>query len=68
MSLMTLETITLFAIIILTSLPSIILLVADTTLQILVGATIAQISAMMIVIIRSVYSDTLNQIVVSAKK
>lgn len=63
--LMTLETIALYIIIIVASLPSKVLLIEDVTLQILVGATIAQISAMMIVIIRSVYSDSLNKLIMS---
>ena len=41
--------------------------ISATTLQILIGATIAQISAMLIVIIRSVYSDTLNQLIMSSQ-
>jgi hypothetical protein len=65
--LMTLETATLFVIIILASLPSAVLKIGDTTLQILVGATIAQVSTMLIVIIRSVYADSLNTIIMSEK-
>ena len=63
--LMTAETLALYSIIILASLPSKILLIGDTTLQILVGATIAQTSLMMIVIIKSVYSDSLNKLIMS---
>ena len=63
--LMTIETVALFVIIILASLPTKALLIEDVTLQILVGATIAQISVMMIVIIRSVYSDSLNKLIMS---
>lgn len=61
LALMLMETITLFTIIILASLEK--LKIAPLTLQILTGATIAQISAMIIVIIQSVFSDTLNQFV-----
>lgn len=61
--LMALETITLFSIVILSSVASKkILVINDTTLQILVGATIAQISTMLIVIIKSVYSDNLLEL------
>ena len=65
--LMTFETIALFVIIILASLPSRMLIIEDVTLQVLVGATIAQISAMLIVIIRSVYSNSLNKLIMSDK-
>jgi hypothetical protein len=61
LALMLMETITLFTIIILSSLDK--LEIEPLTLQILTGATIAQISAMIIVIIQSVFSDTLNQFV-----
>jgi len=62
--LMAVETFVLFTIVIFASIPSpsIRLTVNDTTLQILVGATIAQISAMVIIIIRSVFPDSLNKI------
>ncbi len=60
---MTLETIALYTIVILTSLK--ILTIEPATLQILVGATIAEISAMLIVIVRSVYSNSLNKIIMS---
>lgn len=63
--LMALETVSLFVLIILSSLPSKILVIADTTLQILVGVTLVQISAMIIVIIKSVYSDSLNQLIMA---
>lgn len=64
--LMGIETFALFVIIILASI-SIkgvhILEIKDLTLQILVGATIAQVSSMLIFIIHSVYSDSLNKII-----
>ncbi len=62
---MTIETLALFLIIGFASFQT--LEITPTTLQILVGATIAQISAMLIVIIRSVYSDTLNQLIMSSQ-
>jgi len=62
---MTVETLALFIIIAFASFQK--LEITPTTLQILVGATIAQISAMLIVIIRSVYSDTLNQLIMSSQ-
>lgn len=54
---MIIETFLLFAIIVLASIPfpSLRLMINDTTLQILVGATIAQISAMIFVIVKSVF-------------
>lgn len=75
-SLMAIESIVLFLIVIFSSLPAgssvpdsntlpseILkkLSIDPRTLQILVGATLAQISVMVIVVIRSVYSDTLNK-------
>ena len=65
---MALETIVLFLIVILNSLPYPILNVDKLTLQILVGATIAQISTMLFVIIRSVFSNTLNKLIMSRKE
>ncbi len=62
---MTVETLALFIIIAFASFQT--LEISATTLQILIGATIAQISAMLIVIIRSVYSDTLNQLIMSSQ-
>jgi hypothetical protein len=62
---MTVETILLYTIIILASLPSKILMIERVTLQILVGATIAQISGMLIVVIKSVYADSLNTFIMS---
>jgi len=62
---MTIETLALFLIIGFASFQT--LEISATTLQILVGATIAQISAMLIVLIRSVYSDTLNQLIMSSR-
>ena len=63
---MALETIAIFTIVIFNSLPSPLLDVDKLTLQVLVGATIAQVSAMFIVIIKSVFSDKLNEIIMSA--
>jgi hypothetical protein len=68
LAMMALETIVLFVIIILASLPCPKLKIEPLTLQVLVGATIAQVSAMLIVIIRSVYSDSLNRLVMSDKR
>lgn len=65
--LMTIETLALSAIIVLASLPSKVLVIGDTTLQVLAGATIAQVSAMLIVIIKSVFSDSLNKIIMSGE-
>lgn len=65
--LMTVETLAVFVIIVLASLPSPILAIKELTLQVLVGATIAQISAMLIVIIRSVYPDSLNKLITPDK-
>lgn len=60
---MALETIVLFTIVILASVATHdILDINDTTLQVLVGATIAQVSTMLIVIIKSVYSDNLLEL------
>ena len=61
--LMGLETVVLFVVLILVALPSKPLTITDGTLQIVTGATIAQISAMLIVIVRSVYSESLNQFI-----
>jgi hypothetical protein len=61
--LMTVETFMLFIIIVAVSLPSHWLVMPQITLQVLVGATIAQISAMVIVIIKSVYPDSINKII-----
>ena len=58
-----LETVVLFVVMILAALPSKRLVIADSTLQIFTGATIAQASAMLFVIIRSVYSESLNQFI-----
>lgn len=63
--LMAFETVAMFVLVIVASLPSKILVIHDTTLQVLVGATIAQVSAMIIVIIRSVYSEGLNKFIMS---
>lgn len=63
MKLMASETIILFTIVILASIPSPYKLkINDPTLQILVGATIAQISAMVVIVIRSVFPDSINKI------
>ena len=63
--LMACETVALFTIVILTSLPTKPLDIHDTTLQIFTSATIAQISAMLIIIVRSVFSDKLNPLIMS---
>jgi hypothetical protein len=59
--LMASETFMLFAIVIIDSIGG-IFHINDTTLQILVGATIAQISTMVIIIIKSAFPDSLNKI------
>ncbi|MGB7511246.1 MAG: hypothetical protein WBP54_08175, partial [Pelodictyon phaeoclathratiforme] len=53
------ETIALFLIIILVACK--VLEINEVTLQVFVGGTIIQISSMLIVIIKSVYSDSLNK-------
>lgn len=63
--LMACETVALFAIVILTALPTKPLTIPPTTLQIFTSATIAQISAMLIIIVRSVFSDKLNPLIMS---
>jgi hypothetical protein len=60
---MALETIAIFLIVVLDSLPIPMLNVDKLTLQILVGATITQVSTMFYAIIRSVFSDTLNRLI-----
>lgn len=57
------ETVILFGIIIFTSIPEFPFRVNPTTLQILVGATIIQISTMVVVIVKSVYPGNLNDII-----
>lgn len=59
------ETFAMLLIVVLDSLPFPVLDVDKLTLQVLVGATIAQISAMLIVIVKSVFSDTLNKLIMS---
>lgn len=66
-SLMSVETFLLFLLVFLKALPMLKFSINDTTLQILVGATIAQISAMVIVIIKSVFPDSLNKIFTPSK-
>ena len=66
--LMTVETLFLFLIICVTAKPYPILIIPDMTLQIIVGATIIQISAMVIVIIKSVYPKDLKQLMDISKE
>lgn len=66
--LMTVETLFLFLIVCVTAKPYSILIIPDRTLQIIVGATIIQISAMMIVIIKSIYPKDLKQLIDISKE
>ena len=66
--LMTVETLFLFLIVCVTAEPYPILIIPDRTLQIIVGATIIQISAMVIVIIKSVYPKDLKQLMDISKE
>ncbi len=64
--LMSLETFLLYIIVIASSIPKLkelgFFYINETTLQILVGATIAQISAMVIIIVKSVFPDSSKKI------
>jgi hypothetical protein len=59
------ETIILFFIIIMSSIK--IIDIDRMTLQILVASTIAQVSAMIIIIIKSIFPDSLNKIITESK-
>ena len=66
--LMGVETLFLFVIVLITAKPYRLLEIPDTTLQIIVGATIIQISAMVIAIIKSVFPKDMKQLIDVAKE
>jgi hypothetical protein len=68
LGLMTVETLFLFGIVFVTAPPHQLIEMHQTTLQVIVGATIIQISAMVIVIVKSVFPEDMKHLVDVARE